>query len=139
MQGNRSILVFAVALAAASAAVILHSACLVESRCVSDTDCPYPQRCGADGQCGLECSASQPDSCPSDRPQCLVAEQRCVECLEPEDCGDDEECISYSCSPAEAPDFTLTDTNPASETLGQTVTLSGLRGQVVLLFFAGLG
>lgn len=134
-----SLLALVTAASAAALAAALGPACLVESLCVADIDCPYPQRCLPDGACGLECTASAPETCPAERPECLVSENRCVECLETEDCGGSDECITNSCVPSRAPDFRLVDDNPTSPSYGEVVALSDLRGRVVLLFFAGLG
>jgi len=130
---------FVLVAASGAALSVLGASCLVDSRCVSDLDCPFPQRCGADGLCALECGASSPDTCPEDRPQCLVSENRCVECVDATDCPADEECITYSCVPSMAPEFALTDQNPDSPSFGQEVALSDQVGKVVLVFFAGLG
>lgn len=116
------------------------SACLVQSRCLSDDDCDGNEQCDVEqGVCFLECLSEAAGRCPLDRPQCLVEENRCVECLENRHCGLSERCLEERCVPQEAPLFSLIDENPRSPRFGRRISLSDHRGEVVLLFFATLG
>lgn len=117
----------------------VQAGCLVHSRCVSDSECPGAERCNAEsGECELECSDEAPDRCSGARPVCLEEEFRCIECLLVEDCDEGEQCLENECAPEAAPAFALVDQNESSPTYGQTLTLEDYRGEVVLLFFAGL-
>ena len=116
------------------------SSCLVHSSCLSDSDCEPPQSCLFPGECRLECDESSTELCPADEQLCLLPEHRCVQCLGPADCADEgQECVSHSCVPLIAPDFTLVDQNPISPTFGESMSLSDSGGKLVLLYFAGLG
>jgi hypothetical protein len=123
------------ALAAPLAAI----GCLVDSRCVGDSDCEGNEQCGGDGKCFLECVEGVPSGCLAERPICIVAENRCVECVAPGDCGESEQCVTGACVPEAAPDFTLVDLNSHSPSFEQPLALSDFRGEVVLIFFATLG
>jgi hypothetical protein len=115
--------------------------CLVRSRCLGDDDCWGNERCdAASGACVLECGQGWEEACTSvERPQCLVAENRCVACLDGDDCADLEQCLGWACVPTQAPGFTLVDANPASPSFGREVSLEDHAGKDVLLFFATLG
>ena len=114
------------------------SSCLVHSRCVSDSDCEGNERCGDDGECALECTEELTDACPADRPMCREETNRCVACLESDDC-DDGRCVNWVCIPELIHNFTLVDRNSTSPTFDQEISLSDHLGEVVLIFFAGLG
>lgn len=128
----------AIVVLVAVAASAASSGCLVDSRCVSEADCTGHEIC-ADGECVLECVDGDLSRCTAAEPFCLLAENRCVECLLPEDCGDTEQCVTGACVPGLAPGFALVDENANSETYQQTVALSDYDGSVVMLFFATLG
>jgi hypothetical protein len=114
--------------------------CLVESGCISNDDCDSPELCSSYGVCRLECDEAAGRFCTTDRPICMMPEHRCVSCIETSDCsGAGHECINHQCVPGMAPDFTLVDQNPDSATFGESYALADLNGQVVMLFFAGLG
>lgn len=126
--------------AACAALAAASTSCLVTSRCVNDDDCWGNERCdAATGACELECSEGTAEACVGDRPWCLVEENRCVACLEPDDCGHAERCLGWSCVPTTAPGFALVDQNPRSPSAGQEVSLTDVLGQPVLLYFATLG
>jgi hypothetical protein len=129
---SRSVVLLALATSLAA------SGCLVDSRCVSKADCTGNEIC-ADGECALECIDGDLSRCSDANPFCLLAENRCVECLLPEDCGDMEQCVTGSCVPGGAPGFELVDMNEHSSTYEQTVALSDFDGGVVMLFFATMG
>jgi len=118
----------------------LSTSCLVHSRCLDDTDCEGNEQCDiASGACVLECGIGRVEACPSERPWCEVEQNRCVECLDDEDCGLASSCLDGRCLPREAPGFALVDKNPLSPTFEQVVSLGDHRGEVVLVFFATLG
>lgn len=123
--------------AALATAALTSSGCLVDSRCVSKADCTGNEVC-ADGECVLECIDGDLSRCTVAEPFCLLSENRCVECLLPEDCGDAEQCVTGACVPGLAPGFELVDDNSQSPTYQQTVALSDYEGDVVMLFFATL-
>jgi hypothetical protein len=126
----------ALVLAAAAAS----TSCLVTSRCVGDDDCWGNERCDATtGACVLECGEGWASACVGDRPWCLVEENRCVACLETDDCGDAEQCLGWSCVPTIAPGFALVDENPLSPSFGEEVSLADFLGRPVLVYFATLG
>jgi hypothetical protein len=133
-RSEAGVLVVGLALAVAAVA----SGCLVDSRCVSKADCTGNEIC-ADGECVLECIDGDLSRCTTAQPFCLIAENRCVECLLPEDCGDAEQCVTGACVPGLAPDFELVDMNENSPTFEQTLALNDYDGGVAMLFFATLG
>ncbi len=115
-------------------------ACVVDSGCFFDTDCEAPEVCFTDGVCRLECDELSTEFCSTAEPYCLLPGNRCVECLGDEQCeGETEACVNNACVPLLAPGFTLADQNPTSPTYGEDLALSDFQGQVVLLYFAGLG
>ncbi len=113
--------------------------CLVHSRCQSHSDCASPERCFSDGECRLECDETSTQYCTTERPYCSLPEYRCVQCLETDHCETEAtDCINGRCVPI-APEFALLDWNPQSPTFEEELSLEDYGGQVVLIYFAGLG